>query len=255
MITIPEYAVNFGFDNGPGGPHTSRTIMLAELRLLFAAYLPSTPYQQYAAGIIDQNILLKRTDATRRESLRRLRELYALSPTVIVFRALRDLWEANPAEQPLLAILAALARDPLLRASAKPIYETPPGGPVTASMISAAVDAQLAGRLNAMTLANIGRHAASSWAQSGHLSGRTNKTRAAALCGPASTAYALLLGYLCGARGEALFKTFWSSLTDAANARLHEHAIAAARLGWLEYRSAGAVTDVGFSYLLRDGKA
>lgn len=252
MISAPESALPFGFDNGPGGPHTSRTIMLAELRLLLAACPPSTTYQQYSAAILEHNVLLKRTDATRRESLRRLRELYGLSDAIVVFRALRDLWDDAPAEQPLLALLAALARDPLLRISAQPILATRPGDSVTAGMISEVVDHQLAGRLNPMTLANIGRHAASSWAQSGHLLGRTHKIRAIAKCGPASTAFALLLGYLCTVRGAALFETFWARTTDMPLLELHESAFAASRLGWLEYRHAGAITDVQFSYLLRD---
>ncbi len=64
-------------------------------------------------------------------------------------------------------------------------------------------------RYNPTTLANVGRHAASSWQQSGHLRGRQHKTRDQAATTPAATAYALLLGYLCGARGEALLQTLW----------------------------------------------
>jgi hypothetical protein len=79
--------------------------------------------------------------------------------------------------------------------------------------------------------------------------------RAAAACGPAATAYALLLGYLCNARGAALFETYWARITDAPMARLHEQAFAASRLGWLEYRHAGDVTDVRFAYLLREDAA
>jgi hypothetical protein len=254
MIVIPESALPFGFDNGPGGAHTSRTMMLAELRLLLAACPSSATYRQYRAAILEQNVLLKRTEATRRESLRRLRELYGLNSETVVFRALRDLWDGAPAEQPLLALLAALSRDPLLRVSARPILAAQPGDSVTADMISEAVEQRLPGRLNPMTLASIGRHAASSWAQSGHLQGRRHKVRVTAACGPAAAAYALLLGHLCGARGAALFGTFWARITDAPAARLHEHAFAASRLGWLEYRHAGDVTDVQFSYLLRDGE-
>jgi hypothetical protein len=252
MISVPESALRFGFDNGPGGPHTSRTIMLAELQLLLAACPALTTYEQYRTAILEQNVLLKRTEATRRESLRRLRELYGLSSELVVFRALRDLWDEAAAEQPLLAMLAALSRDPLLRASAGPILAAQSGDSVTADMISTAVERQFPGRLSPMTRANIGRHAASSWAQSGHLQGRMHKTRAVAVCGLAATTYALLLGYLCGARGEALFETFWAQITNAPAQRLHDCAFAASRLGWLEYRHAGTVTDVRFSHLLRN---
>lgn len=252
MITVPESALRFGFDNGPGGPHASRTMMLAELRLLLAACPSSATYEQYWDAILEQNVLLKRTAATRRESLRRLRELYGLSRPLIVFRALRDLWDEAPSEQSSLALLAALARDPLLRATAKIIMAALPGDPVTPAMFAEAVAQQLPDRLNPMTRASISRHAAATWTQAGYLQGRSDKTRTSAVCGPAATAYALLLGYLCGVRGAALFGTFWAKITEALASRLHEQAFAASRLGWLEYRHAGDVTDVSFSYLLRE---
>ena len=251
MIAIPESALRFGFDNGPGGPHASRTMMLSELRLLLAACPSSATYAQYGAAILAQNVLLKRTEATRRESLRRLRELYGLSRSLVLFRALRDLWDEAPAEQPLLALLAALARDPLLRATATPVMAAQPGVPVTAAMLAETVAQQLPNRLNPTTCASISRHTAATWTRAGHLQGRSPKVRAAAACGPAAAAYALLLGYLCGVRGAALFETFWARITDASASQLHEQAFAASRLGWLEYRHAGDVTDVQFAHLLR----
>ena len=226
-------------------------MMLSELRLLLAACPSSATYAQYGAAILAQNVLLKRTEATRRESLRRLRELYGLSRSQVLFRALRDLWDEAPAEQPLLALLAALARDPLLRVSAIPIMAAQPGAPVTAAMLAEAVAQQLPDRLNPTTCASISRHTAATWTRAGHLQGRSPKVRAAAACGPAAAAYALLLGYLCGVRGAALFETFWARITDASASQLHEQAFAASRLGWLEYRHAGDVTDVQFAHLLR----
>ena len=58
----------------------------------------------------------------------------------VLFRGLRDLWDADEAAQPLLALLCSLARDPLLRATA----DLSPGrcrseGAVDAGMLAAAV--------------------------------------------------------------------------------------------------------------------
>ena len=56
------------------------------------------------------------------------------------------------------------------------------------------------------TLAKIGRNTFSSWEQTGHRAkGDGNaKTRTRAVCRPANVAYAFLLGYLEGARGQML---------------------------------------------------
>jgi len=233
------------------GAHGSRTIMLKELRLLLAACRTSAGLDDHREAIVRDNVLLKATDTTRRESFRRLREMYALNPRVVIYRALRDLWEADVEAQPLLALLCASARDPVLRATAELVLSTPIGTTLTPQQISEVVRQSYPGRLNSMTLANIGRHAASSWRQSGHLSGRLVKTRSRAECRPPAVAYALFLGYLCGGRGETLFETLWSRLLDAPLHVLHDQAFMASQQGWLEYRHSGMVTEISFRHLLR----
>jgi hypothetical protein len=255
MFRVPESALAYGFANDPAGTHGSRTMMLAELRLLLAARPATASMQDYRQAILEDNVLLKKTLATRRESLRRLRELYALNRRILLFRALRDLWEGDVGAQPMLALLCACARDPILRATAGMILTLPLGGQVTPQMISAAAEESFPGRWNPTMLANIGRNAASSWRQSGHLAGRLTKVRARAEGRPAAVAYALFLGYLCGERGEGLFDTLWARLLDAPLHLIHDQAFTASQQGWLEYRHTGMVTEIGFRYLLRTGGA
>ena len=57
--------------------------------------------------------------------------------------------------------------------------------------------------------------------------------------------------HLCGERGDALFETLWARLLDRPPHELREVATLAAQMGWLEYRSAGSVTEITFGYLLR----
>ena len=251
MYTIPEEALQYGFLIESMGAHASRTMMLKELRLLLAASDRLTTYEDFHSLIVADNVLLKRTLATRKESFRRLRELYALDERILVFRALRDLWDSETEAQPMLALLCAVARDPMLRASAEMILNLQISQSVTPQMIGQATEQTFPGRFNPTTLANIGRNAASTWQQSGHLRGRAQKARAQAVCRPSALAYALFLGHLCGHRGEGLFTTLWCRLLDAPTHTLHDQAFAASQAGWIEYRHTGMVTEVGFSYLLR----
>ena len=251
-FSIPETAISYGFIIDGLGAHSGRTIMLKELELLLVACSPTTDIEGYRSAILDENVLLKQTESTRKESFRRLRELYGLNPEQLLFRALRTLWDQNPEARPLLALLCAAAREPMLRASAEVVLIAPLESPITAQMISKAIDDQFPGRLNVTTLTTLGRNVASSWTQSGHLKGRTNKVRARAQSHPISVAYALLLGYLCDVRGEALFHTFLARLLDAPMHVLRERAILASQQGWLEYRHAGEVTEISFHYLLSE---
>jgi hypothetical protein len=250
-LSISVSTDDFGFISEPASVHTSRTMMLAELRLLLAACPKDASLEQYQAAIIEENVLLKRTVATRRVSFLRLRDLYALNPKIVLFRSLRDLWDDESEAQPSLALLSVVARDTLLRATAEKILSLSTGDAVTPEMFTETVALSFPHRYNFTTLASIGRNAISSWQQAGLLSGKLHKVRARAQCHPASVAYALLLGHLSGARGEALFQTLWGRLLDAPVHVLHEHAVVASRRGWIEYRHMGNVTEVGFRYLLR----
>ncbi len=251
-IQVREEALKFGFVNGPGGTHTSRTIMLAELKLLLDNCSDSAHLNDYRSAIVDDNVLLKDTVTTRLRTLRGLRELYGLDPGVTLFRALRTLWNHNVGEQPLLAMLCATARDPLLRGTGPMVLKLPEGSVVTSHMLSEAVNENFPGRYNSSIMGKVGRNAASSWQQSGHVRGRARKTRARAVQGPAATAYAILLGYLCGERGISLFQSFWAQLLDTSHGSLDSLAFAASQRGLIDYRRIDDVVDISFSWLMQE---
>jgi hypothetical protein len=250
-VQIPALPNQYGFVNKIGGAHSSRTMMLAELRLLLAACPQPASIAEYKSAIVDENVLLKKTVATRKVSFRIMRELYALDRKILLFRALRDLWDEDTQAQPLLALICAVSRDPLLRSTAESILAIPVGETVTPSMLSEAVNTSFPNCYNSKTLASIGRNTISSWQQAGLLSGKLHKVRVGGQSHPPSVAYALLLGYLSDARGDPLFWTRWCRLLDAPEHILHEQALLASQRGWIEYRHMGEVTEVGFRHLLR----
>jgi hypothetical protein len=139
-VQIPALPNQYGFVNKIGGAHSSRTMMLAELRLLLAACPQPASIAEYKSAIVDENVLLKKTVATRKVSFRIMRELYALDRKILLFRALRDLWDEDTQAQPLLALICAVSRDPLLRSTAESILAIPVGETVTPSMLSEAVN-------------------------------------------------------------------------------------------------------------------
>ena len=110
-----------GFRFGDKGTHSSRTIMLDELSILLRLSPLSLNREEYRKVIVQDNCLGKRTVSTRKLSHQRLSELYALDRDVLLFRVMRRLWQADERGRPLLALLLAMARDPLLRITAPPI--------------------------------------------------------------------------------------------------------------------------------------
>jgi fructose-1,6-bisphosphatase/inositol monophosphatase family enzyme len=171
----------------------------------------------------------------------------------LLFRALRDLWEHDPNGQPLLAVLCALAHDPVLRASAAVIVESAPGEVVTTSDFQAAIESKFPAAYKENTLRTTAQKVASSWDQAGHLHRQKRRSKVRTRVHPtsAATAYALMLGYLQGGRGQALFDTLWARVLDQAPSHLLDLAAAASQQGMLELRQAGGVIEVGFRQLLR----
>jgi len=228
--------------------------MLRDIQVLFASVPPNSKVLDYQNAIIAENVLLKPTEAARDESFRRLRQLYSLDHGIILFHTLRLLWDQANEAQPLLALLCAIARDPLLRATADFVTTLPDGATLTSPAFAKVIEERFPGRLRGTTLASGSRNIASSWTQSGHFSGSTEKMRNVVKPHPIAIAYALFLAYLCGYRGNSMFDSTWLRLLDTPLHILQEKAQQASQQGWLEYRHTGAITEITFRHFLKDKK-
>ncbi|HUU95347.1 MAG TPA: hypothetical protein VM487_06385 [Phycisphaerae bacterium] len=250
MPYADQHSQEAGFRFGDKGTHTSRTIMLRELEMLLSFCGPDATRDEYIAAIQHDNCLGKRTVSTRKLSSQRLSELYALDPDVLLFRAMRRCWYADRGGQPILAMQLALARDPLLRASAPPVLRMRTGEELARQQMTDALSQAVGSRLSESTLDKVVRNASSSWTQSGHLKGRGRKVRQTVVPTAATTAFALFLGYVAGDRGAALFESLWARVLDAPVGELMRFAADARRLGFLDMSQSGGVVNVSFSRLL-----
>lgn len=244
--------LELGFKFGEKGTHTSRTIMLGELATLLRQCPAGAPRADYVRTVVDENCLGKHTLSTRKLSLQRLTELYGVDPAVPLFRLLRVLWDADEGAHPQLALLAALARDPLLRATAPVVFGMKTGDEIARQQMTDALAQAVADRLNDATLDKVVRNTASSWTQSGHLVGRGRKRRLKITPTPASTAFALLLGFLMGNRARSLFETVFGRALDRDPNELMFLAMDAKRLGFLDIKSGGGLTVISFDGILNE---
>ncbi|WP_162647452.1 hypothetical protein [Pseudomonas aeruginosa] len=126
-MTNQQSLINFGFKFGRSGAHDSRTMMLLELRSLFACTQSSDGRPQYREQITELNCLDKPTNRARKLTAEHLVDLYGLSPDIPLFRVFRQLWDVRVEAQPLLALQLAVARDPLFRVSVPLMLELQPG--------------------------------------------------------------------------------------------------------------------------------
>jgi hypothetical protein len=255
MVTMTnsreECLARFGFSFERGGTHLARSMMLDDLRRL----LDQTPdanatRDDFARAIIDDNCLGKRSSRTRAIALRHLKSLYGLDRSIPLFRAMRHFWGRDPEGRPLLACLMAYARDSILRQTAPFILRMQYGQTLLRSDLEEFLDLEEEGRFSKATLQSTVRNVAATWTHAGHLAGRSRKVRTTAFATPGTVSFALLMGYISGARGETLFETEYAKLLDCSPDRAIELAESASRRGWIVVKRIGSVIEVLFPNLL-----
>jgi hypothetical protein len=241
-----------GFRFGDKGTHSSRTMMLDELSNLLRVCSPSASRADYVKAMVEDNCLGKQTLSTRRLTLQRMTELYALDASVPMFRLLRHFWYADEKAHGQVAFLVAIARDPLLRATVPVVFSMSVGEEIARQRFTDAIRDAVEGRLNDETLDKVVRNTASSWTQSGHFDGRSRKKRKQVEPTAVSTAFALVLGYMLGLRGRSLFESLFARVLDQDENALTFLAMDAKRLGLLDIKSGGGMTVVAFDAILTE---
>ena len=223
--------------------------MLVELTHALAATPEAGTREEFRRHIVAENLLGKRTEINRIRADAYLHQLFGLDPSLPVYRLLRRFWEADADGRPLLAMLCACARDPLLRAAGTGVLAVPIGEQVDPARVVAALST-VSPRFTAKTLASMSRNVGSSFTQSGHLRGKLRKVRVRARATPTTAAFAAALGWMEGARGQFLLASRWANLLDVNAAEMLDLLLAAARSGWIDVRSAAGVVEVRMDRLL-----
>ena len=224
--------------------------MLGELSLVLEQVAQKAKPDEYLAAIVEQNVLGKRTQTTRKRSAQRLIELYALDQGRPIFRLLRHFWTADAAARPMLAFLAAAARDPMLRDMTPFVIAIPVGDSVAPNETANHLEEKYPSRFSPATLRSTAQNIGSSWTQTGYLTGKVNKKRSRPVVTPVATTFALLLGYLCGLRGRMLLDTIWTRMLDRSRAEIVDLATEASRQGWMNLKAVGPVVEITFPGLL-----
>ena len=246
-----EKLARFGFRFDRGSTHLARSIMLDDLRqLLQQVPNPMATQEELATAIVDGNCLGKRSESTRQLTFKNLRGLYALDPSVPIYRVMRYFWDRDTDGQPLLAFLVAYARDSVLRSTARYILEMPEGAKLASKDLQEFLEDRDPGRFSDETREAAAQRILASWTHTGHLSGRAPKSRSKATATLGSVSLALYMGYVCGARGQTLFETEYFKLLDCTVEHAIELAETASRRGWIVCKRIGNVIEILFPNLL-----
>jgi hypothetical protein len=220
--------------------------MLAELTELFAATSPDATTSDLRAAVVAENLLLKPTMTTREKTFSALKMRYALDPALPIYAALRTFWDRDPDGRPLMALLVAAFRDPLLRVVAPLVIDAAVDSPLRAIDFRTKISQAFPNVMSERSLQAASERMTSTFAQSGHLRGRGVRYRQRVHATPGSVTIALLLASFENRGGMRLLESDWAALLDTPPEMLLAEARLAAQRGWLDYRQAGDVLEIGF---------
>ena len=227
--------------------HTSRTIMFAEL----AAIMAHADHADFQSAL-DGNTTGKATKFNETKTVAFLRKLYGFDTHQSAFRLFAHFWQvASPTERPLLTLLYAMSRDTLLKESVLVVNQTPTGLKVSTDELASHIAKLYPERYAGTTLLSAAQNLASSWKQAGVLEGKVRSIKKEPPHSALLTAFALLMGYLDGARGGQLFATPYALALMATERAIHEYAHRSALHGYLHYQHLGGVTVVSFDALFQ----
>jgi hypothetical protein len=241
-----ELLSRLGFRFGINGPHAARTMMLEDLRTLFTRTSCQASRDEYAAAVVQDNVLGKPTHKSRELAWRHMSALYGFEATNPIFRALQRLWPLNEQAQPQLAIAVALARDPLLQGSLKFFLRQVVGAYVPRESVEGFLSETFPDRFSAASLKSIAQNLGGTLTVAGFLHGRTRKTRALPEVHPESLAMLLFLGWLEGRTGQRLFTSDWVSMLNQTPEELESLTTLASHRGLLVFMNAGGVQELRF---------
>jgi len=226
--------------------HTMRTIMFAEMSRVMNAGVT----EELIHKVIEENITNKKTKSNILKTQKTITSLYSFDFEYPQFRVLHYFWNVVDEKlKPLLAFLFAYGRDYLLFESTDVVLTTPIGEKVPTSKLEENLEKYHPNHYSENTRRSIAQNIASSWKQSGYITGKVKNIRTKTSPDYYIVTFSLILAYLDGIRGDFLLAGKWVKVLDITESQVRELAIEAARRDLLQYNYAGGVTTFSFNNL------
>lgn len=237
----------FGYKYGKSGAHSARSMMIAELSQLLEQHPQGASVSTIKSDILEFNVLHKPTANSRKLTFRHLQDLYALDPSVCLYRNLLHLWErSNESTRAILAFQLAYCRDPLLRVVLPLLTELKPGEPVSREQTEALIEQHNPGAYSPASLKSFAQNLNGSLTQAGFLQGRSKKVRCQPTIGAANVAYALFIAYLNQQEGTLALRSEWILLLGLNDDEILGLAQGAHSRGLIKFTNASDVMEIRF---------
>ena len=246
MPNSKDLLKKLGFKFGINGVHAARTMMFSDIQKLLRHASSQATRDDYKQLVVSENLLGKPSSKARELAFRHLVDLYDLDLTNPLFRMLLQVWHLDESAQPVLALLVALARDPLLRKTKTLILEKQLGESLHREEMEALLEKEFPQRFSEASLKSFAQNVNGTWTDAGYLVGRNRKHRSTPVLTPEILTFALFLGHLEGRSGTRLFSSTWMSILPGSPDELESLVKSASDRGQLVFMNAGGVKEIRF---------
>ena len=241
-----QQLTEIGFRFGTAGPHSARSMMIEELKTLLLGRPESANLDDYREDIEVFNVLHKPTENARKYTFQPISTLYGLSPDIPLFKIFRQWWELSSESQSMLALQLAIARDPILRTSAKVILPLQLGERLHREQVEDFLKQEYPDKYSAASLKSIAQNINGTWTQASYLEGKAKKHRIQPKATYVNLAYALFLAHCHGLSGQRMFDSFWCQMLSQDKEHLFELAHRASLRGLINFKQVSEVIEVTF---------
>lgn len=223
--------------------HTSRTIMSAEL-------IDVLNYPKNGSGyneVMEKNVFNKRTESSRKKTIRYLTQLYGFDKQDIRFKALEDYWQRSDEEDKImLTFLYAVSKDYLLKESVSFVKAVAMNEKAHINGFEDNITDNHPNQFSAKTLRSAAQNIASSWKQAGYIEGKVKNLRVKRSPSYALVSFAFLMAYLDGARGEYMTNHPSVRALDVSKEEMNQLIKAAADRDLVRYNKSGTTIVISF---------
>lgn len=227
--------------------HTSRTIMFSELSQVMNHGIEGGDFNE----ILNSNVSNKLSNRNLLKTNQYLRQLFGFDKENVLFRCFKHYWTlVDNEKKSMITLLFALSNDFLLRESIDIVVNTKVGERVAIEKFDDNIEKYHPGRYSDNTRRSAAQNVASSWKQAGYVQGKVKNIRVQPKHDYYTVAFALLLSYLHGQRGEYILLSKWIKALAISTEELRDLMKEAAKRDLLQYQYGGNVTVISFEYQL-----
>lgn len=202
--------------------------------------------------ILNSNVSNKLSNRNLLKTNQYLRQLYGFDKEDLLFRCFKHYWTlVGNEKKSILALLFALSNDFLLRESIDIVVNTTVGERVAIEKFDDNIEKYHQGKYSDNTRRSAAQNVASSWKQAGYIQGKVKNIRVQPAHDYYTVAFALLLSYLHGDRGDYILHSKWVKALALNTTELRDLIKEAAKRDLLQYQYGGNVTVISFENQLK----